>query len=180
MFEVYDEDEDFPTSRRGDAIAPRKPARKPRRKSSGSKGLVIGLSIGGGTLLLILVLVLVLVVFGDSAESLMKDMLASEEEKLKILKSMTDEASARAGLPRLIENNTELAGLYRRMVRLAANRTQVENTEFAREITRQLTEIERQQEREKDRIRDIPGGEKILSEADRDGYQKLSAIQVEK
>jgi hypothetical protein len=136
---------------------------------------MIFLSIGGGVLLLALVLTLLLVDIGDSPKTVMRDWLAGEDERLKMLESMTDESSIEAGLPRLIENNTRLAGVYQRMVDVPVARNQVD-TEESRKFRTELFSIEHQQSIEKDRIWGIRGGPSILSKAARDRRQKISEI----
>lgn len=183
-FEDYEDDFDAPPrrSRRTSAAppprrsAPRRasgpsarPSRKKRprkRKSSGSRGLMIGLAVGGGVAALALVLVLVLTVFRTSHDSLAGSLVSELEAMADTMDSIKDIDSAKAAVPRLERQGDRMVELVRKGSELEKSDPLTKEEEQAlkekyddriKAASKRLSEARR-------RIRDIPGAGEVLAE----------------
>jgi hypothetical protein len=104
-----DEDEDDPS-----------PDRLTSRGNQGGKGLIVGLSIGGGILLLGVVVLLVLLLGGfmDGPDAVVGDYIKINQEMSDIFDTIKDPSSAREAAPRLQAIAAQLQVLGQRSAKL--------------------------------------------------------------
>jgi len=136
MFEVGEEDDFAPSparrrssgpskrkpnrSRRG-APAARSPKRKggkKRRKSSGPNWVLMGISIGGGVLVLGALIWLALSLFSTTHDSLAREELDQMNDLAAILEGIQDEASAKAAVPRIQSLGDRVVKSYEKQKKL--------------------------------------------------------------
>lgn len=192
-FEVQGEDDfdfDAPPSRprkggsaKRSAAPARRPKKKPgkKRRKSGPNWLAIGLG-GGGGLLVLGVLVFVLVtMLGKSHESLAEDLLDATEDLVSVMEGITDEASAKAAVPRIRKIGDRMVAIFKKGQALEESDPLTEEQEDALEakMKPRMDAIADRQREQISRLQKIPGALQIIQEPMIEMGKKMSEANRE-
>jgi len=157
------------------AKRPRKKTKK-KRRSSGPNGAVIGISAGVGVVAIALMVVLMLTAFGDSPESLLKEMLATLEEMAETMEGIEDADSAKAAVPKIERIGDRLVSIGEKMLEAGDSLSEEEEKVLEEKYKDRLAEVQRRLSKASFRIRRIEGVREVLQEPLVDLGRKMQEV----
>ena len=169
--------------RRGSPAPARSARKRPKKKkrSSGPNWAVIGISAGAGVAAIALVVVLMMTVFGGSAESLTEDLLDAQEDMVDVMEGITDEASAKAAIPKIRRIGNGMVSTLRKIKEYDKSKplTREEQKALQEKFQDRMRELRDRQSEERRRLRGIPGATEAIQEGMREPAEKMAEIMFE-